>query len=91
MTFTTVVPDIEPFEGIQKIAGFSRGWHHRNSIRLGCNRASKTSPVRLFMYAYVDGKLIDPKLCFIGEFKIGSKIKPILAWTTNVYLLIFMT
>jgi len=95
MTFSTTVPDMKPSTGIQKICGFSRGlkfhrvkyfpyWHISNSIVLGCNRDTETSQVRLFMYAYVDGKLIDPKTCVLGLFDVGKKIYIRLYWTTSV-------
>lgn len=74
LTCSITIGDWEPCEGIQKIIGFSRGWHHRNSIRLGYNRDSWESPVRLFMYAYVNGKLIDPKECVLGLFDVGAEI-----------------
>jgi len=92
MTFSMVVPDIAPSEGIQKICGFTRGlsfhrvdyfpyWHISNSIVLGCNRDTKTSQVRLFMYAYVDGKLINPKTCVLGLFDEGFKLDCRIKWT----------
>src|SRR5574343_457087 len=72
LTCSIIIGDWPICEGIQKIIGFSRGWHHRNSIRLGYNRDSWESPVRLFMYAYIGGKLIDPKECVIGMFDVGT-------------------
>jgi hypothetical protein len=95
MTFSMVVPDMKPSTGIQKICGFTRGlsfhrvkyfpyWHISNSIVLGCNRDTETSQVRLFMYAYVNGKLIDPKECVLGLFDAGVKITPMLTWTKYV-------
>jgi hypothetical protein len=70
MTFDFVVPDILPTEGVQKIAGFSRGHHHRNSIRLGINR-SVGEPPRLWMYAYVNGQRMQKLIC---KAKAGTKL-----------------
>ena len=88
MTFSMVVPDMQPCTGIQKICGFTRGlqfhqvdyfpyWHISNSIVLGCNRASMQHPVKLSMYAYVDGKNIQKPL---GNFEAGDKVSSILTW-----------
>ena len=69
-------------EGIQKITGFSRGWHHWNSIRLGYNRSDGAKFVRLFMYAYVSGKQVS---ILIGEFNVGAKVKVNLEMTNTDY------
>ena len=85
LTCSITIGDWIPCAGVQKLIGFSKGlsfhrvpyfpyWHHSNNIRLGYNRDSWESPVRLFMYAYVNGKLIDPKECVIGMFEVGAEI-----------------
>jgi len=95
MTFSTTVPDMKPCNGIQKICGFTRGlsfhqvdyfpyWHISNSIVLGCNRDTETSQVRLFMYTYVNGKLIDPKECVLGLFDAGTKLEAQLHWLESM-------
>lgn len=80
-----------PVKGIQKLIGFGRGlsfhrvpyfpyWHHSNSIRLGYNRASMQHPVKLWMYAYVDGKHIQKEM---GLHEVGAVIRPSLYWFSN--------
>lgn len=64
-------------QGIQKIIGFSRGLHHKNSIRLGYNRSEENDFVRLWMYAYVNSQRIEKP---IGEFKIGQEINVHIYW-----------
>lgn len=96
MQFNLTIGDWEATKGIQKISGFTRGlkfhqvdyfpyWHISNSIVLGYNRDSQSSPIRLFMYAYVDGKLIDPKECIIGLVDVGAKVKVNLEITESDY------
>lgn len=75
MTFIFTVPDIEMSEGIQKIAGFSRGHHHMNSVRLGINRSHDTNACRLFLYAYLNGNQISK---YIGEVQVGEKCSVVL-------------
>ena len=69
MTFKFTVPDMLPSEGIQKIAGFSRGHHHINSVRIGINRSEDTSTCRLFLYTYLNGKQISKYIC---EVQVGE-------------------
>ncbi len=69
MTFKFTVPDMQPSEGIQKIAGFSRGHHHVDSVRIGINRSEHTSTCRLFLYTYLNGKQISK---YIGEVQVGE-------------------
>jgi hypothetical protein len=69
MTFKFTVPDMMPSEGIQKIAGFSRGHHHINSVRIGINRSEDTSTCRLFLYTYLNGKQISKYIC---EVQVGE-------------------
>ena len=91
MTFTMVVPDIAPSEGIQKICGFTRGlsfhqvnyppyWHISNSIVLGCNRSSQASWVKLWMYGYTNGVHFQEAL---GMFEEGTKINVAEKWDTK--------
>jgi len=91
MQFQLTIGDWEPSKGIQKISGFTRGlkfhkvdyfpyWHISNSIVLGYNRDSKTSPIRLFMYAYVKGKQVSK---IIGEYMPNTKFKSELRWTNK--------
>jgi hypothetical protein len=75
MTFVFTVPNMQPSEGIQKIAGFSRGHHHVNSVRLGINHSGDSSVCRLFLYAYLNGKQISK---YIGEVSIGQKCSVVL-------------
>ena len=82
LTCNLTIGDFPPCTGIQKITGFSRGWHHWNSIRLGYNRDTETSPIRLFMYAYVSGKQVS---ILIGEFNVGAKVKVNLEMTNTDY------
>ena len=69
MTFKFTVPDLPPSEGIQKIAGFSRGHHHINSVRIGINRSEDSSTCRLFLYTYLNGKQISKYIC---EVQVGE-------------------
>ena len=75
MTFLFTVPDMNASEGIQKIAGFSRGHHHVNSVRIGINRSENSIVCRLFLYAYLNGKQISK---YIGEVSIGQKCSVVL-------------
>jgi len=69
MTFKFTVPDLPASEGIQKIAGFSRGHHHINSVRIGINRSEDSSSCRLFLYTYLNGKQISKYIC---EVQVGE-------------------
>jgi hypothetical protein len=61
LSFSFEVPEMPATEGVQKILGFSRGWHHWNSVRLGASAAVDNGDVRLFNYSYVKGKrVIEP-------------------------------
>jgi len=68
-------------QGIQKMIGFSKGFHHRNSIRLGYNRSQGEDFVRLWMYAYVNCERIEK---MIGEFKIGQEISVHIYWLKSL-------
>ena len=54
---------MEATEGVQKVMGFSRGWHHWNSIRLGIRRSEKDSYCSLYLYTYVKGKRNEQLIC----------------------------
>lgn len=56
MTFDFIVPEMEASAGVQKVGGFSRGWHHKNSIRCGIRK--ENNYYVLYLYAYVNGKFI---------------------------------
>jgi hypothetical protein len=56
LTFSFEVPEMPKSEGVQKILGFSRGWHHWNSVRLGIRKENDYCV--LYLYAYVRGERI---------------------------------
>jgi len=76
MTFDFVVPNMPATEGVQKIAGFSRGWHHWNSVRLGIRKENDYCV--LYLYAYVSGKRIIKR---IGKVAVGSELSVVLRFT----------
>ena len=82
LTCEFIVPDIEKSDGVQKVIGFSRGWHHWNSIRLGYNRSENTNFVRLFLYAYVKGKRNEQ---LITTVKVGTKVDVELSFKHHVF------
>lgn len=65
MSFDFIVPQISPSEGVQKIAGFSRGWHHKNSIRLGIRKENDYCV--LYLYAYINGERVIKRICNVYE------------------------
>lgn len=65
MTFDFIVPEMDASEGVQKIAGFSRGWHHWNSVRLGIRK--ENDYYALYLYAYVKGERIIKRLGNVYE------------------------
>ena len=67
--FKFIVPNICYIKGVQKIHGFSRGWHHRNSIRLGINRSENEQP-RFHAYTYIKGKQVTFTL---GNLPVGGE------------------
>jgi hypothetical protein len=75
MTFDFIVPEMDASEGVQKVAGFSRGWHHWNSIRLGIR--NEDTYIVLYFYAYINGKRVIQRL---GRFEIGEKVSVELQW-----------
>ena len=56
MQFDFTVPSMAKSEGVQKVGGFSRGWHHHNSVRLGIRH--ENDYYALYLYAYVKGERI---------------------------------
>lgn len=65
MSFDFIVPEMKASEGIQKIAGFSRGHHHKNSIRLGIRKENEYCV--LYLYAYINGERISKRICNVFE------------------------
>jgi len=82
LTCSIEIGDWKPIKGIQKLIGFSRGWHHWNSIRLGYNRAENNNFVRLWLYTYVKGKRNEQ---LIGTWEIGTNLKIELSLTHDVF------
>ncbi len=74
-----IVPEIEKSEGVQKVIGFSRGWHHYNSIRLGIRK--EDTYIVLYFYAYINGKRVIQRL---GRFEIGEKVSVELNWGSYI-------
>ncbi len=81
LTCTITIGNWHPCTGIQKITGFSRGWHHWNSIRLGYNRSENEDTVRLWAYGYVKGEHFQHLL---NEVEPKTEIEVDLRW--NKYL-----
>jgi hypothetical protein len=75
LTCEFIVPDIEKSDGVQKVIGFSKGWHHYNSIRLGIRK--EDTYIVLYFYAYINGKRVIQRL---GRFEIGEKVSVALQW-----------
>ena len=69
--FTFTVPYIPQTEGVQKVSGFSRGWHKHNSVRLGIRNENGTYP--LYLYAYSNGKRWVNRMTWFGA-KEGDKV-----------------
>jgi hypothetical protein len=80
LTFKFEVPEMPATTGVQKILGFSRGYHHWNSIRLGIRKENDYCV--LYLYAYVRGELFIERL---GKVAIGEKIKAIISLKRNYY------
>jgi hypothetical protein len=70
-----VIPHFAKSEGVQKVIGFSRGWHHWNSIRLGIRKEENYCV--LYFYAYIKGQRIIQRL---GRYAIGELVKVRLHW-----------
>ena len=70
-----IISDFAKSEGVQKVIGFSRGWHHYNSIRLGIRKEENYCV--LYFYAYIKGQRIIQR---IGRYAIGELVKVKLHW-----------
>jgi hypothetical protein len=70
-----IISDFAKSEGVQKVIGFSRGWHHWNSIRLGIRKEENYCV--LYFYAYIKGQRIIQRL---GRYSIGELVKVRLHW-----------
>ena len=75
LTCEFIVPDIDKSDGVQKVCGFSRGWHHWNSIRLGIRK--EDTYIVLYFYAYIKGERTIQR---IGRYEIGELVKCELNW-----------
>jgi len=75
LTCEFIVPDIDKSDGVQKVIGFSRGWHHWNSIRLGIRKEENYCV--LYFYAYIKGQRIIQRL---GRYEIGENVSVELHW-----------
>jgi hypothetical protein len=75
LTCEFIVPDLAKSHGVQKVIGFSRGWHHYNSIRLGIRK--EDTYIVLYFYAYINGKRVIQRL---GRFEIGEIVSVELQW-----------
>jgi hypothetical protein len=75
LTCDFIVPNIDNSDGVQKVIGFSRGWHHWNSIRLGIRK--EDTYIVLYFYAYIRGQRIIQR---IGRYAIGDLVKVRLQW-----------
>jgi hypothetical protein len=73
LTFSFEVPEILASEGVQKILGFSRGYHHWNSVRLGIRKENDYCV--LYLYAYVRGERIVKRM---GKVAVGSELNVLL-------------
>ena len=69
LTFKFEVPEMGQTTGVQKILGFSRGYHHWNSVRLGIRKENDYCV--LYLYAYVRGERIITR---IGKVAVGSEL-----------------
>jgi hypothetical protein len=76
LTFSFEVPEMPASEGVQKILGFSRGWHHWNSVRLGIRKENDYCV--LYLYAYVRGERIVKRM---GNVAVGSESHVVLRFT----------
>jgi hypothetical protein len=73
LTFSFEVPEMPQTTGVQKILGFSRGYHHWNSVRLGIRKENDYCV--LYLYAYVRGERIVKRM---GKVAVGSELKVLL-------------
>ena len=75
LTCDIIIPDLDKSDGVQKVVGFSRGWHHYNSIRLGIRKENDYCV--LYFYAYIKGQRTIQR---IGRFEIGEQVSVELQW-----------
>lgn len=54
---------------INKLCGFSLGFHHRDSIRCGWHPSEKLGMIDLFFYLYNGGKRIEHQFTTVSTFK----------------------
>lgn len=71
LTFTFEIPAMPSTNGVQKILGFSRGWHHWNSVRLGIRKENDYCV--LYLYAYVRGERIVKRI--EGRYNQGENVR----------------
>ena len=67
---------------INKLFGFSDGFHHKNSVRFGWNSVSKDS-VAIYSYCYINGVR---KTHFITTVNINQEYKMSIKETDKFYL-----
>jgi hypothetical protein len=79
LTCDIIIPDLDKSHGVQKVIGFSRGWHHWNSIRLGIRK--EDTYIVLYFYAYIKGQRTIQR---IGRFEIGELVKCELNWGSYI-------
>ena len=77
LSFTFEVPEMDATEGVQKILGFSRGYHHWNSVRLGASAAVDNGDVRLFNYSYLRGARIEESIVVV---KPKTELDVVIKW-----------
>lgn len=64
---------------INKLFGFSYGFHHTNSDRIGWRYVPTSDKIELLLYSYVDTLVYKRHLCFINIndlYYIGLKVIP---------------
>lgn len=58
---------------VNKLFGYSWGWHHKNSDRIGFRYNPFLDNVEIVLYSYVDGKRVPAT--HIANVEIGQRIK----------------
>jgi len=81
LSFTFEIPEMPATNGVQKILGFSRGWHHWNSVRLGIRKENDYCV--LYSYVYRNGKRIVSRM---GAVKVGDIVNCDLSWHNTIYV-----
>ena len=79
LTCDIIIPDLDKSHGVQKVIGFSRGWHHYNSIRLGIRK--EDTYIVLYFYSYIKGQRTIQR---IGRYEIGELVKCELNWGSYI-------